>query len=186
MDGAGEDDGADVEDALAAAGGASDLEGGEGRNCGGGAGADEEADGADEGVAKEAEGVDLDGDGGGIGGKEAGGDPEDELVVPGGVLAADAVDAGAELGGRVDPGNGVGVEAAGCGVSWPLQVLRRDEVDLQQLPIHGRRLEAPTHRDRKKLRRLRQWWRWCRRPPAVAERPRKGRRRKTAIRKFWR
>ncbi|KAG9445699.1 hypothetical protein H6P81_011827 [Aristolochia fimbriata] len=110
--GVGEDDGANVENAVEAAGGAADLQRGERGDAAAGeevGAADEEPDCADEGVPEVPEGVDLDGDGGGVGGEEVRGDPEDELVVPGGVFEPDAIDARSELGGGVDQGNGVGV-----------------------------------------------------------------------------
>jgi len=79
--------------------------GGRGENV-----ADEEPDGADEVVAEGADGVDGDGDSGGVAGEELRRDAEEELVVPGRVVAADLVDSGSELGGGVDPCEGVGLE----------------------------------------------------------------------------
>lgn len=94
--------------------------------------ADEEADGAEEGVGKDPTGggIDLDSDGGGgVVGEEADGDAEDELVVPGGVLAACAVDEGADLEGGLHPGDGVGLDAADA--ERRLEALGGDQVDLQ-------------------------------------------------------
>ncbi|KAK9143907.1 hypothetical protein Syun_013307 [Stephania yunnanensis] len=139
---------ADIENAMESAGGAADLDGGEGRGAepcagaGGGGGAveveavaEEESDGADERIFEEPDGVDLDGDGGGIAGEEVGVDAEDELVVPGRVFSADDVDTCADLVRRIDPHDGVGLETAahGGGCGWRLQPLRRDQVDLQQV-----------------------------------------------------
>jgi len=66
---------------------------------------DEELDGVDEVVA---EGADR--DSGGVAGEELRRDAEEELVVLGRVVAADPVDSGSELGGEVDPCEGVGLE----------------------------------------------------------------------------
>lgn len=132
-----------VEDAVEAAGGAADAHGVEGGASVLAAGeeaevADEEADSAEERVGEDPSGggVDLDGDAGGrVVGEEAGGDAEDEFVVPGRILTADAVDAGAELEGGVHPGDGVGLDAAEAGRR--LQALGGYQVDLQEVGIHA-------------------------------------------------
>ena len=58
------------------------------------------------------------------------GDAEEELVVPGGVVAANGVETGAEAVGRVDPSDGVGLLGAEM-VGRELETLSGDEVDLQ-------------------------------------------------------
>lgn len=143
-----EDGGADVEDALESAGWPTDANGvedgavavaGEETEV-----ADEEADGSDEGVGQvpSTGGVDLDGVGaGGIVGEEARVDAEEELIVPGGVLAADAVDQCAELDGGVDPDDSVGLQATVA--AWRLEALSRDQVDLQREAVRGGRLHLP-------------------------------------------
>lgn len=93
---------------------APDLEGAEaGRGVVGVGGehvADEEAHGADKVVAEGADGVDGDADAGGVAGEKVLCDAEEELVVPGRVVAAELVDACSELGGGVDPRDGVGLK----------------------------------------------------------------------------
>lgn len=112
------------------AGVAPDLDGGE-RRCGSGeAAAEEEADGANEGVTEAAGGVDLDGDGGGLAAEEVGGDAEEKLLVPRGVLAAYWVGPGAELEGRVDPRDGVGLHAAAQVGRRGFEALGGNQVDL--------------------------------------------------------
>ncbi|KAL0547774.1 hypothetical protein IC582_012199 [Cucumis melo] len=91
---------------------------------------DQEADRTDESIAETAEGVNLDGDTGGFAGKKLRGDTEEELVVPGGVFAADGVETSTEAVGRVNPGDGVGVFGVER-VGRDFEVLGRDEVDLQ-------------------------------------------------------
>lgn len=71
--------------------------------------ADEEAYGADEGVAEAIDGVNFDGDPRGLAGEEVRGDSEEEAIVPGGVLAADSVNGGAKLDGGVDPSERIGL-----------------------------------------------------------------------------
>ena len=99
---------------------------------------EKETDSTDKRVTETACGVDLDGDGGGIAGKKLRRDAEEKLVVPGGVVAADGVETSAEAVQWVDPCDGVGLfgmELAG----GDLETLGRDEVDLQDGHVGGRK-----------------------------------------------
>ncbi|GMN42996.1 hypothetical protein TIFTF001_012200 [Ficus carica] len=130
--GSGDHSSADVENTVESSGRSPDLEGGEGRDLGADVEevADEESDGPDQRVADATDGVDLDVDAGGIAGEELRCDSEEEPVVPGRVLAADLVDAGAELGGGVDPNERVRAHAPRA-VGGLLEALGGDQVDLQ-------------------------------------------------------
>lgn len=94
--------------------------------------AEEDTDGAEEVVLEDADGEDVDGDGGGIAGEEVGVNAEDEFVVPGRVLGSKTIDSGSELGVRVDPCDGVGLEAAESG-GRGFEALGGDQVDLQEV-----------------------------------------------------
>ena len=106
--------GADIHDAVEPPRRAPDLESAEARRCVVGVGgehiADEEAYGADEVVAEGADSVDGDADTGGVAGEKIRRNSEEELIVPGRVVAAELVDACSELGGGVDPRDGVGLK----------------------------------------------------------------------------
>ena len=91
--------------------------------------ANKNPDGADVIVAEPVLGVDVDHDGGGVGPEEFIVDPEDELVVPGGVVMAGGVDAGGEFTLWVDPGDGVSPHGTGD----QGKILGGDEIDLQEL-----------------------------------------------------
>lgn len=91
---------ADIQNALEASRRTTDLEGSERRGLGTVIRSDDvtekETDSTDKRITETACGVDLDGDGGGIAGKKLRRDAEEKLVVPGGVVAADGVETGAE------------------------------------------------------------------------------------------
>nr|GME13007.1 hypothetical protein CEY00_Acc25353 [Ipomoea batatas] len=91
--------------------------------------ADEEPDGADEGVAEPFDGVDLDLDGGGVALEELVVDAEHEFIVPRGVVAAVVVHGGGESAGRVEAHGGVRLHFLGHG----FQVLGGHHVYFQQL-----------------------------------------------------
>lgn len=88
----------------------------------------------DEEIAR-AGGVYVDVDGGGVGAESGVVDAEDELVVPGGVGVADAVEARADAVVGEEPGGGVGAHGAGGGV----EVLRGDEGDFEEVEVEGER-----------------------------------------------
>lgn len=98
------------------------------------AGRAEQRVGGEEVVAG-AGGVDVDVDGGGVGAEGGVVDAEDELVVPGGVGVAGAVEAGADAVGGEEPGGGVGAHGAGRGV----EVLGRYEGDFEEVEVEGER-----------------------------------------------
>ncbi len=94
--------------------GATDLDGGEGRDRSrrGKEVACEESDGPDEMIPEATDGEDLDRDGGGLAGEEVRSDFEEELVVPGWILASNTVGSGLDLVVRVDPDECIGLHAA--------------------------------------------------------------------------
>jgi len=94
--------------------------------------ADEESQRPDEVVAEGADGVDGDADAGGVAGEKLRRHAEEELVVPGWVVAAELVNASSELRVGVDPRDGVGLEPSPRR-RRRLQALRGDQVDLQYL-----------------------------------------------------
>lgn len=81
-------------------------------------------------VAEVAYGVDLDADGGCLAGEELGADLEEELIVPGRVLATDPVGTGPDFVVGVDPDECVGLHAAQVRRGG-FEILCRDQVDLQ-------------------------------------------------------
>jgi len=94
--------------------------------------ADEEPQGADEVVAEGADGVDGNADTGGVAGEKLRRYAEEELVVPGRVVATELVNACSEFRVGVDPRDGVGLETSPRR-RRRLQALRGDQVDLQYL-----------------------------------------------------
>lgn len=77
-------------------------------------------------VLEPVDGVDLDHDGGRVGLEELIIDPEDELVVPRGVVVAIGVDPGGELAVQVDPCDRIRSHRA----ADLFEVLGRDDVQL--------------------------------------------------------
>lgn len=83
-----------------------------GRITGGKEIADEEPDGANEGIAEDTDGVDLDPNTGRFSEKKLRRNLEEEFVVPGGVSAVFTVNASSKLGGGIGPSDGVGLHGA--------------------------------------------------------------------------